>query len=144
MSTDGRLEIVDVGSILRDAGFVIGGGRFERRDVGVMLVDAAVRLTSPTRLVWPTGARPWVLRYQIRKRRRDMGLGPYPEITLARAREKALEARRLAKEPLYPVERDAKAHARGVHRAAQKVRRIGSQIREAALQVVQGNHFHAP
>ena len=45
-------------------------------------------------VVKPSGARSWVLRYQLNGRRRDMGLGPYPEITLARAREKALEARR--------------------------------------------------
>lgn len=45
-------------------------------------------------VVKPTGARSWVLRYQLNGRRRDMGLGPYPEVTLAEAREKALEARR--------------------------------------------------
>ena len=42
----------------------------------------------------------WLLRYQLAGRRRDMGLGPYPEITLARAREKALEARRLVAQRL--------------------------------------------
>ena len=45
-------------------------------------------------VVKPSGARSWVLRYQLNGRRRDMGLGPYPEITLAMARQKALEARR--------------------------------------------------
>ena len=45
-------------------------------------------------IVKPTGARSWVLRYQLNGRRRDMGLGPYPEVTLAVAREKALTARR--------------------------------------------------
>jgi integrase len=45
-------------------------------------------------VVKPTGARSWVLRYQMRGRRRDMGLGSYPEVTLAAAREKALQARR--------------------------------------------------
>lgn len=40
------------------------------------------------------GARSWVLRYQLNGRRRDMGIGPYPEVTLAAAREKALAARR--------------------------------------------------
>jgi integrase len=79
------------------------------------LTDRAVRAAKPGRhpdgtvrglllLVWPTGARSWVLRYQLRHRRRDMGLGPYPEITLARAREKALEARRLVKEGIDPLE----------------------------------------
>ena len=45
-------------------------------------------------LVKPTGGRSWVLRYQHKGARRDMGLGPYPEVTLAEAREKALEHRR--------------------------------------------------
>lgn len=45
-------------------------------------------------VVKPSGAKSWVLRYPLNGRRRDMGLGPYPEVTLARAREKALEARR--------------------------------------------------
>jgi hypothetical protein len=40
----------------------------------------------------------WLLRYQIDGRARWMGLGSYPEIGLARAREKALEARRLKAE----------------------------------------------
>jgi integrase len=44
-----------------------------------------------------SGSRSWLLRYQLNGRRRDMGLGPYPEVGLADAREKALEARRLIK-----------------------------------------------
>jgi integrase len=87
------------------------------------LTDRAVRAAKPGRhpdgtvrglllLVWPTGARSWVLRYQLRHRRRDMGLGPYPEITLARAREKALDARRLVKEGIDPLE--AKSRDKGL------------------------------
>ena len=40
------------------------------------------------------GARSWILRYQLDKRRRDMGLGRYPETTLAMARERAMQVRR--------------------------------------------------
>ena len=54
-------------------------------------------------LVKPTGARSWVLRYQINGRRRDLGLGAYPEVTLAYARDKALEARRLIMEGIDPI-----------------------------------------
>jgi hypothetical protein len=54
----------------------------------------------------PSGTRSWVLRYQLKGRRRDAGLGPWPEVTLARAREKALELRRAIKDegrdPLRP------------------------------------------
>ena len=58
-------------------------------------MDGTVRGLSL--LVWPTGGRSWVLRYQISGKRHDMGIGPYPEVTLAEAREKALDARRLVK-----------------------------------------------
>ncbi len=43
----------------------------------------------------PSNACSWVFRYMINRRARTMGLGPYPEITLAEARAAAAEARRL-------------------------------------------------
>jgi len=54
-------------------------------------------------VVKPSGARSWVLRYQLNGRCRDMGIGPYPEVTLAKAREKALEARRHLVEGVDPL-----------------------------------------
>ena len=45
--------------------------------------------------VKPSGTRSWVLRYQVQGRRRDLGLGAYPDVSLAMARERAAEARRL-------------------------------------------------
>src|SRR5687767_1984293 len=50
-----------------------------------------------------SGARSWVLRYQLNGRRRDMGLGPYPEVTLAAARQKALDARRQLVDGVDPL-----------------------------------------
>jgi integrase len=44
-----------------------------------------------------------VLRYQIDGRRRDMGLGPYPEVGLADARDGALENRRLIRKGVDPL-----------------------------------------
>jgi integrase len=41
----------------------------------------------------PTGTRSWILRAKVGGKRRDMGLGPYPGVTLAQAREKARMAR---------------------------------------------------
>ena len=35
------------------------------------------------------GSRSWVLRYQVAGKRRDLGLGSYPSVTLADAREAA-------------------------------------------------------
>ncbi|WP_371054352.1 tyrosine-type recombinase/integrase [Rhodosalinus sp. K401] len=36
-----------------------------------------------------TGARSWLLRVTIKGRRRELGLGPYPDVTLAQARDRA-------------------------------------------------------
>ena len=38
-------------------------------------------------------ARSWVLRIMVGEKRRHMGLGGYPDVTLAQAREKARQAR---------------------------------------------------
>jgi integrase len=43
--------------------------------------------------VLPTGARSWVLRVMVAGKRRNMGLGGYPDVTLAGAREAAREHR---------------------------------------------------
>ncbi|MGD9829979.1 MAG: tyrosine-type recombinase/integrase [Hyphomicrobiaceae bacterium] len=62
-------------------------------------------------LVKTSGARSWVLRYQINGRRRDLGLGSWPETTLAMAREQAGEARKLlasGRDPL--VEKQSVKH----------------------------------
>ena len=47
--------------------------------------------------VKPSGAKSWVLRVQHMGKREDIGLGGYPLVTLATAREKALGLRRLAR-----------------------------------------------
>lgn len=44
--------------------------------------------------VTEAGAKRWVFRYQADGRRHDMGLGSFPEISLAEARQKAAEHRR--------------------------------------------------
>jgi integrase len=54
-------------------------------------------------VVSPTGARKWVFRFVWRGRQREMGLGPYPEVGLAEAREKALEARKLVRAGTDPI-----------------------------------------
>lgn len=56
----------------------------------------------------PSGSRSWILRIQIAGRRRDMGLGGYPDVTLAGALEAARTARAKAKAGTDPIE-DARA-----------------------------------
>lgn len=49
------------------------------------------------------GGRSWVLRVTIGGKRRDVGLGPFPEVTLAQARNKARELRDQIERGIDPV-----------------------------------------
>lgn len=67
--------------------------------------------------VKPSGAKGWVLRYMLDGKRRDMGLGAFPTVSLKEARAKADAARKLAAEKRDPIanrreEREAIAAAR--------------------------------
>ena len=55
-------------------------------------------------LVQPNGALLWRLKYRLGGREKLLALGAYPEVTLARAREKRLEARRLLDAGTDPAE----------------------------------------
>ncbi len=56
-----------------------------------------------TLVVADSGSRKWVLRFQLNGKRRDMGLGPYPEIGLSAARAAAAAARALAARGVDPL-----------------------------------------
>lgn len=58
-----------------------------------------------------SGAQSWILRYMISGRRRDMGLGGFPDVTLAGARELARKARAQIKSGLDPIEEARKARS---------------------------------
>lgn len=62
--------------------------------------------------VLPTGAKTWILRVKIGPRRRDMGLGGYPEISLKAARDAAREARSKIREGADPIEERRAARSR--------------------------------
>lgn len=68
--------------------------------------------------VTDSGAKSWLLRVRIGDKRRELGLGAYPEVGLARAREKAAEAKEAIRSGIDPVE-ERKA-ARAALRAAQR------------------------
>lgn len=53
--------------------------------------------------ITPTGARSWVLRTLIAGKRRHMGLGAFPSVTLAMAREKARAARSEVEAGVDPI-----------------------------------------
>ena len=69
--------------------------------------------------VTPTGARSWLLRVMIDGKRREMGLGNFPEVTLATARDKARRARERIREGVDPIEQQRSARsARAAAQAA--------------------------
>ena len=74
---------------------------------------AVNRLTSPGRYaagdglylqIGPAGTKSWLLRYMRDGRARQMGLGAYGLVSLADARRRALEARRLLLDRVDPIE----------------------------------------
>lgn len=67
--------------------------------------------------VTQTGARSWILRTLVGSKRRDIGLGGFPDVPLAQAREKAREMKEQIKQGIDPVE--ARKAARDELRAAQ-------------------------
>ena len=58
-----------------------------------------------SRLGWmaPTGARRWIQRLVVHGRRRELGLGGFPLVSLKEANEKAFTNRKLAREGGDPL-----------------------------------------
>ncbi|HEY8710914.1 MAG TPA: integrase arm-type DNA-binding domain-containing protein [Burkholderiaceae bacterium] len=68
--------------------------------------------------VQPSGARSWVLRFSVAGKRREMGLGGFPDVTLADARRRAREEREKADKGTDPIaERKAAASQLRAERA---------------------------
>jgi integrase len=57
------------------------------------------------------GARSWTLRVVVGGKRRDMGLGNYPSVTLAMAHAKARDARELIRQGIDPIQRQQAAQS---------------------------------
>jgi integrase len=55
-------------------------------------------------MVKPTGAKVWIARLTVQGKRRDMGLGSFPTVSLREARDKARAARKQATEGTDPIE----------------------------------------
>ena len=81
-----------------------------------------------------TGSKSWVFRFQLDGKRRDMGLGPYPDISLAEARVKATAHRRQRHDGIDPL--DAKVAQRAAQRLAVAK---GRTFRECAAEFVEKN-----
>ena len=61
--------------------------------------------------ITPTGARSWVLRTMVGSKRREIGLGGFPDVTLAQARECAREAKEAIRQGIDPIEQRRAARA---------------------------------
>jgi integrase len=84
----------------------------------------------------PTGARSWVFRFQLGGKRRDMGLGPYPDISLAEARGKAVEHRKQRHDGIDPLA------AKAAQRQAQRLFAAkGRTFREVAEEFIGRNEM---
>ena len=80
------------------------------------------------------GSKSWIYRYMLRRRSRDMGLGGVDVVSLAEAREKALESRKLVKAGVDPIE------ARNAERARQAVDAATSRsFRECAEKYIESH-----
>lgn len=58
-----------------------------------------------------TGARSWVLRTMIGSKRREIGLGGFPDVSLSQARERAREAKEAIRQGIDPIEQRRAARA---------------------------------
>ena len=82
-------------------------GQIRRRGINFVggVTGLALNVTN-------SGARSWVLRYTVGGRRRDKGLGGYPDVTLAQAKEAARVARAKLAQGIDPVDDDRAARSR--------------------------------
>jgi integrase len=81
-----------------------------------------------------SGSRSWVFRFQLDGKRRDMGLGPYPDVSLAEARRRAIEHRNQRRDGIDPLV------AKEAQRQAQRLADAkGKSFREVAEEFVGRN-----
>lgn len=80
-----RLSATRVGNLAERGYFADGGGLYFR--------------------VSEFDTRLWAFRYTRAGKAREMGLGPYPDVTLKEARERAAEARKLLRDDIDPIDR---------------------------------------
>ena len=105
-----ELSALEVSRLTKPGLFFVGG-----------VAGLALQVTT-------TGARSWVLRAMVGGKRREMGLGGFPDVTLAGAREAARAARAKIKEGIDPIE-----DARAKRSALQAARMASITFSEAAF-----------
>ena len=81
-----------------------------------------------------SGAKSWVYRFQLGKKRRDMGLGPYPDISLAAARALAAEHRKQRHGGIDPLQAKVAQRQAALIAAAR-----GRTFRQCAVEFIEKN-----
>jgi len=93
------------------------------------------------------GNRRWVIRYSLRgQKQREMGLGPFPTVSLAQARQKAAAAREYINKGIDPIDaaaRDAEAARAKAEEDARGVMTFGRYADEIFLPSVLRNFSNA-
>jgi integrase len=82
-------------------------------------------------LVAETGGRSWILRVKVGEKRREIGLGGYPDISLADARVKAREKRDEVSKGIDPLE--SKRAAESALKVAQSLAKTFKQCAESYI-----------
>jgi Arm DNA-binding domain len=80
------------------------------------------------------GSKQWIFRYATNGRLRDMGIGPEHTLTLAEARERATEARKLRLDGIDPIE-----HKRAQRAALQAAAAKAMTFRQCAEGYIEDN-----
>ena len=90
------------------------------------------------------GVKSWIIRYMIRGRARYMGIGPFPVVSLAQAREKATEIRRIVRlDGLDPLElRQADQLSQKIERAKSITFRVAAERFISTNRVAWKNEKH--
>ncbi|MFV0301685.1 MAG: tyrosine-type recombinase/integrase [Paracoccus sp. (in: a-proteobacteria)] len=90
------------------------------RQINRLTARGAAAITKPGRhadggglylKVAASGSKSWIFFYQFAGRQREMGLGPFGDVTLAEARDKAIDARRLIAAEIDPLDHRRAAQA---------------------------------
>jgi integrase len=81
-------------------------------------------------VVKPTGRKSWLLRFQLAGRRREMGLGSFPEVSLKKARQDASAKRTQLSDGIDPLA------ARDIERAAQREAQRASEAKQLKFETL--------
>jgi len=85
--------------------------RLQHPGVGRNVTFAVGGVSGLLMQITPNGGRTWLLKTTVGNRRREIGLGGFPDVTLAQARERAREAKDQIRQGIDPIEERKAAKA---------------------------------